>query len=243
MSVDRLIVRSAARGVWTAAAAILLCAATTEAGTSFAVNRIRTVAATGTPTENCQSLRDVLSSITDNSVSNRYLVQLEPGDYDCGTTTVFVYEGIALVGAGLDHTTIEGEVDNNLLGLIHVNGSRVQLRSLSVINQVNSPSQAVIGVSAFKFLGSGSINGIELRDVQIFGNNYSVKSNNAEISTWGAYLPGTVRHDGTDPSDRNAVFRYSALSGLELPGDAVATCYYCYDPFSSNDLDKSCMPP
>lgn len=236
-------VRSAANAMTlgAACAAVLLIPDTARSETSLGVNRIRYVAVTGTPEENCQSLRDVLSSIDDNSSTNRYLVQLEPGTLNCGSLAVILGEGIALAGAGVDHSRIEGAVDSPVLGLIHIDDSSVQLRSLTVRNNVSNPTFGSIGLSIRQVLGGPDITAVHLRDVDIFGNDWSVSASNASFEVWSSYLPSPVSHEKTGDSTPVAFFRYTAVASVG--GSAAKACYFCYNPFSGVTLENGCQEP
>ncbi len=56
---------------------------------------------------NCDELRDVLGSITDNDTDNRYLIHLEPGIYYC-TDRVRMRRFVAIQGSGEQTTVIRG---------------------------------------------------------------------------------------------------------------------------------------
>ena len=210
-----------------------------RAETSFGVNRIRHVAATGTSEENCQSLKNVLSSISDNSSTNQYLLQLEPGIYYCSTSVV-VGEGIALAGSGKDHTEIRGAVDNNLLGVVHIAGGGVVLRNLSITNLVTFPSQQSIALSINTFLSSDSLFGIELRDLGLTGLTRSISAQDAEIEVWSSELVGPVVHDSSGGSLYDASFRYTLLPSVQ--GTGSHSCWFCVDPVTATEFDAACQP-
>src|SRR5689334_2686725 len=62
----------------------------------------------GTPTDNGTALLAALAGITDNSAAKPYLLELEPGTYDVGGTSVQAKPFIDLAGSGRDVTTIQG---------------------------------------------------------------------------------------------------------------------------------------
>lgn len=213
------------------------------AGTSFGVNRIRYVEATGTPEENCQSLKDTLSSITDNSFDHRYLVQLEPGRYNCGIQSLVVGGHFVIAGSGKRHTSIYGLIDNNLIGVVHLAGSRSMLRDLTVANTQLLSQQKAIGISINTFFSDGPLDDIELQDVIVGGSDLAVYANNASIGVWNSYLNGGVQHDAsTDPSDPEAVasFYYSILlHGVQ--GTGTHTCRF--SGTETGDFGLACEHP
>lgn len=146
----------------------VVSAAAAEAQVSFGVNRVLQVGAVGTAMENCQALRDTLASITDSSSSNRYLVRLEPGSYECGNlTAVVVPVGVTLEGSGRELTTIAGGIDQVETGVVHMSDDTT-LRSLRVNNFNTNPIFNAIAVSAWKF--GGGLNGVLLDRVTLEAN-------------------------------------------------------------------------
>lgn len=213
------------------------------AGTSFGVNRIRYVEATGTPVENCQSLRDTLSSITDNSVLNKYVVRLEPADYSCGSQPVVVGSGVTLVGSG--GARIIGNIDNNILGVVHLTGSSTRLQDLFVWNNKSSAQQKAIGVSINTFSFSSShVDFIELRNLKILAPDLALSAKDADIEVWNSmFFEGLVQHDSsTDPDDpdSHAFFRYSLFPGVQ--GTGVHRCLFSATVATATELDNLCQP-
>ena len=61
-----------------------------------------------TPAENGAALRAALASITDASPTRPYVVQLAPGVYELGGTTLAMKPHVSIAGAGADATRITG---------------------------------------------------------------------------------------------------------------------------------------
>ena len=191
--------------------------AASAAAVSLGVNRVLLVDATGTPEENCDSLREVLSSITDNA-SNRYLVNLEPGRYSCGTVPLIVDRNIMLAGAGLRTTTVTGAVDSPVLGVIHLQDARTGLRSLTVQNTTVDPvTYARYAVSIGKIGSTALITSIVLRDMEALGSPYSIYSFESGFDTWNSIMQTGIYHDST----ATATFNFSVVGGVAGTGPVV----------------------
>lgn len=76
--------------------------------------RTKVVSPSGaTPEDNGVLLLNALNSISDNSVTNRYLIHLEPGVYDVGTTVLHTKPFVDIRGAGRNVTTVQGQNAQN----------------------------------------------------------------------------------------------------------------------------------
>lgn len=213
------------------------------AGTSFGVNRIRYVDATGTAFENCQSLRDTLSAIADNSENNKYLVRLEPGLYHCQNQALVVGEGITLMGSGMHQTRIYGTVDNNLVGVVHLAGSSSGLRDLFVHNGLGSPEQKAIAISVNTLFSSSHLQFVELRDTRVHATDHPLYAIDADIEIWGSQLSsGPVQHDSsTAPTDTAVVFiHYSLFSSVQ--GTGIHKCRFSGAVAAATEYDSDCQP-
>ena len=71
------------------------------------------VRANGTDTENGAALRAALDKITDAGPTKMYLVMLEPGTYDVGSTPLTMKSFVFVYGFGPDDTTITGNVEGH----------------------------------------------------------------------------------------------------------------------------------
>lgn len=119
-----------------------------RAQTSLAINRLIHIAATGTPQENCQALKDTLASIgdasepeppSDASEENRYVLKLEPGIYDCGENFVPMTPWVSIEGSGT-----ATEIRSTSRGFATVElASNTELRSVKVVNNGNEYAYAV----------------------------------------------------------------------------------------------------
>lgn len=230
-------------GASIAVAGLLLPAyAPVEAGTSFGVNNVLQVAAGPDETQNCASLRDVLSSIDDNGSDKPYLVRLEPGKYYCGDTSLFVGGYITLEGAGKNNTGIEGTVDDSLWGVIHLGGSFSGVRSLSVRNLTETPpEEAAIGISIWRVRSSEILRGILLDEIHV-GNetgwsSLAVYSSSARFEAFGSTFHQPLYADGG-----MIWLRYSTMgSTTSVQGSGSFTCTFC-DSWVHGPLDATCQP-
>ena len=104
---------------------------------------------------NCDELQAVLADITDNDENNRYLILLEPGVYDCGTTSVQMKPFVDIAGSGRETTLITGSASGTNSGGVIRNARNTELRDLSVRNvndrvavYVDEPDSRITNVSA-----------------------------------------------------------------------------------------------
>ena len=107
------------------------------------------VSPVGTDTENGTALRNALASITGASADNPYLVYVEPGTYDVGSTPLAMKEGVNVEGAGSGFdsgTHIVGHVGGAATGVILAAGA--ELRELSIEDKLSSPAGTAIAIYA-----------------------------------------------------------------------------------------------
>jgi hypothetical protein len=101
-----------------------------------AAAQIRTVLVSpvpGDPIASGTALRNALAGIASPSSTNRWLVKIEPGTYDIGTTSLQMQSWVDIEGSGIDATTIRGAVDAIGLNAGTVNGaSNTELRLLTI---------------------------------------------------------------------------------------------------------------
>jgi hypothetical protein len=110
------------------------------------------VSPVGTAVENGTALRNALASITGASADNPYLVYIEPGTYDVGSTPLALKDGVNVQGAGSGFdsgTHIVGHVGGAGTGLILAAGA--ELRDLSVEDQLASPAATATAIYANTF--------------------------------------------------------------------------------------------
>jgi hypothetical protein len=114
-------------------------------GATAASSFLRTIVvspSTPTPTGNGAVLASALAAITGSSVTNTYLVWIEPGVYDLGTTQLTIPSYVDLQGSGQDTTTIEGEGPLTLSA-----ASTTEIRALTVTNTNATGSAEAIATS------------------------------------------------------------------------------------------------
>ena len=102
------------------------------------------------PAENGTALRAALASITDASATKPYVIQLAPGVYELGGTTLAMKPDVSIAGAGADTTRITGDQGQGTLGQALVLGAdRTLLRDVTVVNRgdVRTAFHTVLAVS------------------------------------------------------------------------------------------------
>jgi hypothetical protein len=88
-----------------------------------------------TSAENGAALRAALASITDASPTKPYVIQLAPGVYELGATTLAMKPDVSIAGAGAPTTRIVGCQGQSVLGDALVLGAdRTLLRDVTIAN-------------------------------------------------------------------------------------------------------------
>jgi hypothetical protein len=91
----------------------------------------------GTPAENGAALLAALAGITDATVDNPYLLKLEPGQYDVGTTSLKMKEYVDIEGSGELATKIVGTGSSTSDTGTVWGANNAELRSLTVSSSGN----------------------------------------------------------------------------------------------------------
>jgi hypothetical protein len=92
----------------------------------------------GTPAQNGAALRAALASITDASATKPYVLQLAPGSYELGGTTLAMKPDVSINGAGAEATRITGDIGSHFLSQALVLGAaRTVLRGVTITNRGN----------------------------------------------------------------------------------------------------------
>jgi hypothetical protein len=121
-------------------------------GARLAEAQIRTVLVSpvpGNPTASGTTLRNALAGIPAPSSTDRWLLKIEPGIYDIGTTPLQMRSWVDIEGSGIGMTTVRGSVDallTNYDGTIN-GADNSELRLLTVEAQ-SSSSIAVANIAA-----------------------------------------------------------------------------------------------
>ena len=100
-----------------------------------------------TAADNCTALRTALAGISGNSASNPFVIHLGPGDFDCGSTTLFLKNNVDVAGAGMTSTRIMGSVGTAVpaTGVLAL-AAGMELRDLSV-EELNTFSPLAVSVA------------------------------------------------------------------------------------------------
>jgi hypothetical protein len=189
-----------------------------------------------TPIENCQGLQAALATLFDSTPDARSVVLLEPGVYYC-ESTVFVPEWVSVRGiGGRAKTQIWGEVENSIVGLVHLFGG-CERRGVEVRKLAASLDQGAIAVSIWRFGGAAEA---RLREVRLIGgagvNAHEVGAIAVFVPTWDAILEGPAHG-----KDSVLELEYSVLSSVVLAGTSSKTCRFTRLD-SGTRLDRDCLP-
>ena len=91
-----------------------------------------------TTMDNCNALRTAFDGIADNSATNRYLIYVEPGVYDCGSAPIRTKSFVDISGAGKSITIISAKVDGSFV-LMAENSN---IRNLSIVNNTTGGNRS-----------------------------------------------------------------------------------------------------
>lgn len=95
-------------------------------------NIVLVSAVSGDPVSNGNALREALSSIVFPNVANPYLLYIEPGIYDLGTTPLQLRPFVDVQGSGENVTLIQGTVSGVAQTGVIIGANNVELRDLTV---------------------------------------------------------------------------------------------------------------
>jgi hypothetical protein len=163
-----------------------------------ATAQIRTVLVSpvpGNPVASGTALRNALAAISSPSATNPWLVKIEPGIFDVGTTSLQMRSWVDIAGSGIGVTTIRGSVDGESLTAGTINGaSNAELRLLTV-----------------HATGSGAPNAIAMYNeivssLRIYRVRFIAQSSSAGGSAWG------MRNAFSTPSVEESEFAVSATT-------------------------------
>ena len=195
------------------------------------------VRAEGTDLENGAALISALAEITDASESNPYLIVLEPGIYDIGSTALQMKEYVDIRGFGQDLTTIKGNVEGGgnppTTGVIN-GANHSELRQL----KVEHTGGVTRAVAVFNQNVTGTFKMTEMTAEASGGtNNYGVYTNNASPTMDGV----TVAASGGNNSYGVYSYENSAptMSNMTTTASGGGSNYGVYvDIVSSINMNK-----
>ena len=148
----------------------------------------------GTPAENGAALRAALAAITDASAARPYVLQLAPGVYELGGTTLEMKPDVSIAGGGADATRISGDLGHHTLGAALVLGAtRTVLRDVTIVNRgaVNAPLHNTLTVIDATMriedavLEARAINDSGFALVTSFGSSVEVRDSRLESDSAG----------------------------------------------------------
>ena len=121
----------------------------------------RTIVVSPGPTEAAsgQALLDAIAGISGNSATNTFLVKLEPGIYELGTTPLVTKPFVDIEGSGPLMTVIRSSGSSSTTQGTVMLGTQVELRLLQVRNQGGAPQSRAVYVSG----GGGTLSHVEIR--------------------------------------------------------------------------------
>ena len=115
-----------------------------------AAAQIRTVLVSpvpGNPVASGTALRNALAGIPSPSSTDRWLLKIEPGIYDIGSTSLPMRSWVDIEGSGIGVTTIRGSVNSSSDGTVN-GANNTELRLLTVEAQSSNFSIAMANITA-----------------------------------------------------------------------------------------------
>lgn len=231
---------SAGRAWCALAMAVSLAAGPVAGQTSIVVNNVYQVDGSGSPTENCAALKSTLAGIA-LGTSDRALVRLEPGFYNCGTSGVMMRDRIDVEGAGRGITWVEGNVDSStdpsplaVVELVDI----MELRNVSVVNYSDPP---LTTPAAIAYQGDENA---RLRNVGALarpGINGSIgilHKGAGFLHVVGSDVEGGTNGMFITEAGQRALVTYSRLQ-MGVAGTGTAKCLYSY--FGDDPLLPDCV--
>ncbi len=161
----------------------------------------------GNPTASGTNLLNALAGITIASAANPYVLKLDPGIYDVGTTIVQMKAYVDIEGSGQQSTIIRGpgNNDNGYLTAIVKGAAPAELRNLQVLSQGTAGQAASIAVA---FPGTAT----SLRDVTLISSGATDNWGLRNISA-----SPTILNVGITVSGGNHAYGISNTGGAGSP--------------------------
>lgn len=210
-----------------AAGQIIFPDSTQQDSAGVVYTRIVVVNSDGTDTDNGTALLNALSGITTAAVGNRFMVQLEPGVYDLGASTLAMKAWVDLQGAGLTNTIVTSTgtttlalTDNAFLRSVTLRNSG----SNSVVLRANGITSEGFRVNCVHLGASGTNRGILVQNGGMLTLTNSTVS--ADAANTGTNIGAEVTNTGSQLDLRSASVNASnastAITGLQVGATAVA---------------------
>jgi hypothetical protein len=206
----------------------LVCGFVLLCGAHGAGAQIRTVLVSpvpGNPVASGTALRTALSGISSPSSTNPWLLKIEPGIYDIGTTSLPMRSWVDIEGSGMGVTTIRGNVDAAPAFDGTINGAdNAELRLLTVQATGTGASSAAIAISNV----SASPRLYRVKTATSAGTPWGVRAfssapiiEECEINVTGLNAANTfaygVSFKGAAPAGRSSILR----SKISVSGSAT----------------------
>jgi len=182
--------------------------------------QIRTVLVSpvpGNPIASGTALRNALAGIPSPSSTDRWLLKIEPGIYDIGSTSLPMRSWVDIEGSGIGVTTIRGTVDGGTLVNATINGaSNAELRLLTVEATGNTSINTVIAMynqNAFprlyrvKLVAQASTSVWGMRNFQSAPLIEECEITASTTSSTGAVAYGIVFRDYVYSGQRSSILR------------------------------------
>jgi hypothetical protein len=173
--------------------------------TGKATKRIVLVSPQGTATASGTALLEALSRITDASATNPYLIFIEPGIYDVGSTPVQMKSYVAIQGSGVNQTKIIGSISGAGSGTV-LGSENAELRLLTVENGASGYVNAI-------YIGSTSFTVADVAATAT-GTSYAVGVRCNAGSTIYPVLKN-VKAKGTGGTNNYGVFNFYCSARME----------------------------
>jgi hypothetical protein len=178
--------------------------------------RTKIVDPAGTPSQNGSDLLAAVDSINDSGPATPYLVQLGPGEYDLGGSTLELPDSVELAGAGPGVTTVTSTNSDATVNA----GSADEVRDLAI--EASGAASRALGAGSGLTVYDATLSAQGNGAIAVFvGGNESIRIRDSEItaSSTGAQAAIAIDVDssGTTTLDRDRIAATTAS------GSGVAT--------------------
>lgn len=216
----------------------------------YATKLARTIVVSpvGTPSQNGTALLNALNALTDASCANPYLLRLEPGVYDVGSSPVVMKTCVGIEGGGELLTEVRGAGAASVNSGTIVGASNTELRRLTVKNTggnvaavaifTNNASLKLTHVTALASGGSSQNYGIYYKSTDVADISNVTAEASGGTTARGVYNQASspfmtdVRATAVGASGTFGVYNDAAtpvMTNVDAVASGGTTCYGIYN--------------
>jgi hypothetical protein len=197
------------------------------------------VPADGTPAENGSALRAALATATAPAADNRYVISVDAGDFDLGTSSLVVPSYVSLSGAGPQATLLKADVTGpalvlsshtgiDALGVLNTGAGGTLALPTAAVQVADAATDVAIEGSSVASMPAGAVQGTDVRMGITFTRASRLVIDDVDVAVergltvYGlraAVAPGAPTETGVVVRDtRIAVSSATNVRGLDISG-------------------------